>query len=100
MNNHQKPSTLTKAGHDPEKAKAEFFRIVRWIVAIAGIFTAGAILYLGVTGELYLHIVIATIGGAFFSVLLGCGLMAASFFSDKSGHDQTVTDATTGRSED
>jgi len=30
----------------------------------------------------------------FFSVLLGCGLFALSFFSDKSGHDQSVNDAT------
>jgi hypothetical protein len=100
VNDLQKPSVLSKAGHDPEKAKAEFFRMVRWIVAIAVIFTAGAILYLGLTGELYLHLVVATIGGVFFSVLLGCGLMAASFFSDKSGHDQSVTDATTGRPKD
>lgn len=97
MNDLQEPSALSRTGHDPEKAKAEFFRMVRWIVAIAVIFTAGAILYLGVTGELYLHLVVATIGGVFFSVLLGCGLMAASFFSDKSGHDQTVTDATSNQ---
>ena len=38
--------------------------------------------------------VIATIGGVFFSVLLGCGLFAAAFFSDKSGHDQSISDAT------
>jgi hypothetical protein len=41
--------------------------------------------------------VIAVIGGVFFSVVLGCGLFAASFYSDKSGHDQSVTDATTKR---
>jgi hypothetical protein len=34
--------------------------------------------------------VVATILG----VLLGAGLFAAAFFSDKSGHDQNVTDAT------
>ena len=97
MNDLQEPPTHSKTGHDPEKAKAEFFRMVRWIVAIAVIFAAGAILYLGVTGELYLHLVVATIGGVFFSVLLGCGLMAASFFSDKRGHDQTVTDPTSNQ---
>jgi len=35
----------------------------------------------------------------FFSVLLGCGLFALSFFSDKSGYDQSVSDATRKRSE-
>jgi hypothetical protein len=38
--------------------------------------------------------IIATTLGVFFSVLLGCGLFAAAFFSDKSGHDQSVSDAT------
>ena len=77
-----------------EKALREFWRMARWIVGIGVLMAGGAILYLGLTGELYLHLVVATLGGVFFSVVLGCGLMAASFFSDKSGHDQAVTDAT------
>ena len=36
----------------------------------------------------------ATVIGTFFSVALGCGLFAAAFFSDKSGHDQSISDAT------
>jgi uncharacterized membrane protein YgdD (TMEM256/DUF423 family) len=78
-----------------EKALREFKRMVGWIVAIGVLMAAGAILYLVLSGELYLHMVIATLGGVFFSVVLGCGLMAAAFFSDKSGHDRSVTDATT-----
>jgi len=77
-----------------EQAKAEFRRILIWIVAIGVVMAAGAILYLALTGELYLHLVVATLGGVFFSVLLGCGLFALSFFSDKSGHDQSINDAT------
>jgi uncharacterized membrane protein YgdD (TMEM256/DUF423 family) len=77
-----------------DKARADFLRMARWIVAIGVLMATGAILYLGLTGELYLHMVVATVGGVFLSVVLGCGLMAASFFSDKSGHDQAVTDAT------
>ena len=80
--------------NDREKALGEFWRMARWIVGIAVLMAGGAILYLGLTGALYLHLVIATLGGVFVSVVLGCGLMAASFFSDKSGHDQVVTDAT------
>jgi uncharacterized membrane protein YgdD (TMEM256/DUF423 family) len=83
--------------HERDKAKAEFIRIARWIVGIGVVMAAGAILYLALTGELYLHLVIATLGGVFFSVLLGCGLFALSFFSDKSGHDQSVSDATRDR---
>jgi len=30
----------------------------------------------------------------FLSTLLGCGLFAAAFFSDKSGHDADVSGAT------
>ena len=76
------------------QAKAEFRRILIWIAAIGAVMAAGAILYLALTGELYLHLVVATLGGVFFSVLLGCGLFALSFFSDKSGHDQSIDDAT------
>jgi hypothetical protein len=38
--------------------------------------------------------VAATIAGVFLSVVVGCGLFAAAFFSDQSGHDDEVTDAT------
>ena len=55
---------------------------------------AGALVYLGATGALTLHTVVATVLGVFFSVLLGCGLFAAAFFSDKSGIDQDVANAT------
>ncbi len=68
--------------------------MIGWILGIAIVMAVGAIVYLALTGDLYFHLVVATLGGVFLSVLLGCGLMAASFFSDKSGHDQSVTDAT------
>lgn len=83
--------------NDRKKAEAEFWRMARWIAGIGVVMAAGAILYLAVTGELYFHLVVATILGVFFSVLLGCGLFALSFFSDKSGHDQSVSDATSGK---
>ena len=77
-----------------KRAEAEFWRMARWIAAIGVLMAVGAIAYLAVTGELYFHLVVATVLGVFFSVLLGCGLFALSFFSDKSGHDQSVSDAT------
>ena len=82
-----------------KKAEAEFWRMVRWIAGIGVLMAAGAIAYLAATGELYFHLVVATVLGVFLSVLLGCGLFALSFFSDKSGHDQTVRDATTKQDE-
>ena len=68
--------------------------MIKWIVAIAVVMVALALLYLRLTGGLTVNLVIATVLGVFLSVLLGCGLFAASFFSDKSGHDQSISDAT------
>ena len=76
---------------------AEFKRIVGWIVAAAVVMVGGALTYLALTGDLETNMVIATIVGVFFSVVLGCGLFAAAFFSDKSGHDQSISDATSGK---
>ena len=80
-----------------QAAKAQFVRMIAWIAGIGVFMVIGALAYLAATGELLLHMVVATVGGVFFSVLLGCGLFAASFFSDKSGHDQSVSDATRRR---
>ena len=65
---------------DRENAAAEFWRAIKLIVVLAIAFTIGAIVYLGSTGELYFHMVVAVIGGVFLSILLGCGLFAAAFF--------------------
>ena len=81
-------------GNSAKQAMAEFRRIILWIVGIAVVMVIGALIYLGATGDLTANMVIATTLGVFFSVLLGCGLFAAAFFSDKSGHDQNITDAT------
>jgi hypothetical protein len=77
-----------------QQAAAEFRRIIVWILATAVIMVIGALTYLALTGDLITSMVLATIGGVFVSVLLGCGLFAAAFFSDKRGIDQDVTDAT------
>ena len=82
---------------DRDKAATEFRRTMKWIVLIGIVSTILALVYLGSTGEFHLHMVVAVIGGVFLSVVLGCGLFAASFYSDKSGHDQNVTDATKQR---
>ena len=79
---------------DRQRAVAEFRRILVWILVVAVVMVAGALTYLAATGELTTHLVIATVIGTFFAVLLGCGLFAAAFFSDKSGHDQSIDDAT------
>lgn len=72
----------------------QFRRMMAWI-AVAGVFMVmGALAYLSHGNSLNVHTIVATILGVFFSVLLGCGLFALAFFSDKSGHDSDVDSAT------
>ena len=68
--------------------------MVTWIAVAAVLMVIAALSFLASQGSLTIHMVIATIAGTFISVLLGCGLFALAFFSDKSGHDDTVTNAT------
>lgn len=77
-----------------QQAIAEFKRIMKWIVAIAVLMVAVALLYLHLTGALDANLVIATTLGVFFSILLGCGLFAVAFFSANSGIDEQVADST------
>ena len=77
---------------DNEAAAAAWRRykaLMSWMV-LASIATAGlALLWLAQTGtEMRLHLVIATIAGVGFSVLIGTGLMGLIFFSNRSGHDE------------
>ena len=85
---------------DRERALREFRRMIGWIALAAVLMVAGALWYLSLYEPLRLHMVVATVLGVFFSILLGCGLFAAAFFSDKSGHDQDVTDATRRKADD
>ena len=78
------------------RAAADFKRMILWIAAIGVLMVIGALWYISLYEPLRLHMVIATVAGVFFSVLLGCGLFAAAFYSDKSGHDDEVTKATRG----
>ena len=80
-------------------AADEFRRMVKWIAIVAVLMVIGALAYLDMMGDLSLHAVIATVLGVFLSVLLGCGLFALAFFSDKSGHDEDVNDATKSQRE-
>ena len=77
-----------------QRATSELRRMLRWIALLGVLMVAGALVYLRLTGVWSLHAVVATILGVLFSVLLGCGLFALAFFSDKSGHDASVNRAT------
>jgi protein-S-isoprenylcysteine O-methyltransferase Ste14 len=75
------------------QATEEFRRIVKWIALVAVLMVVGALAYLNWMGTWSVHAVIATILGVFLSVLLGCGLFALAFHSDKSGHDDDDSSA-------
>ena len=77
-----------------ETALADFKRILKWIVTVGVLTVAAALTYLKLSGTIDSTMVIATGLGVFLSVLLGCGLFAAAFFSENSGIDQQVTDVT------
>ena len=74
-------------------AAAEFKRMMKWIVLAAVLMTAGALWFAAATTELTFHMAVAMTAGVLLSVVLGSGLFALAFFSDKSGYDQSVTDA-------
>ena len=76
------------------RAAADFRRMILWIMLIGVLMVIGALWYISLYEPLRLHMVVATVAGVFFSVLLGCGLFAAAFYSDKSGHDDEVSKAT------
>jgi hypothetical protein len=75
-------------------AVLELRRMMKWIVVIAVLMVAGALTFEASQGPLYVHMVVATILGVFVSMVVGCGLFALAFFSDKSGHDEAVRQTT------
>jgi uncharacterized membrane protein HdeD (DUF308 family) len=79
---------------DRRSAIAEFRHMLGWIALAAVLMVILALWYISLFEPLRLHVVIATVLGVFFSVMLGSGLFAAAFYSDKSGHDRQVDDAT------
>jgi hypothetical protein len=91
--------------HDPvpehlertARAWARYKRLMIWMAAAALVAVLLALVYLKLTvGDVPIHMLIATIAGVGFSVLLGTALMGLVYFSNLSGHDEA---ATTRRSE-
>jgi ABC-type multidrug transport system fused ATPase/permease subunit len=85
--------------HDPippdlertAQAWARYKALMSWMIAAAVVAVLLALLYLKLSGiSMHLHLVIATIAGVFFSVLLGTALMGLAYFSSHSGHDDAA----------
>jgi hypothetical protein len=74
---------------DPDRATLVTALKLRLIcIAAAGLVAAVlAVAVLAATGPITVHLVIAVMLGTFFSIALGGGLFALSFFSARSGID-------------
>ena len=86
--------------HDPTppglartaEAWRRYKRLMRWMALAALVAVLLALLYLRSTGgPMPIHMIIATIAGVGFSVLLGTALMGLVYFSSNSGHDDDAT---------
>ena len=89
---------------ESRRSRQSFGRTVRAYVALMKprvlellLVTTVPVMILAQGGFPDVWLVIATVIGVFLSVLLGSGLMAAAYFSDKSGIDQSISDSTKPR---
>ncbi len=72
-------------------AWARYKRLMSWMAVVAVVAVLLALIYLKSSGgPVPIHMVIATIAGVGFSVLLGTGLMGLVYFSNHSGHDDAA----------
>lgn len=88
--------TRKQALDDPEIAAtawARFRRIMAWM-ALGGAVCVGIALFFlhRRSGDMPIHMVIATILGVWLTFMLGTGLMALAFLSSGTGHDEQVMD--------
>ena len=69
-------------------AWARYKRLMRWMALAAAVAVVLALAWLkSEGGPLPIQMVIATVAGVGFSVLLGTALMGLVYFSNASGHD-------------
>ena len=87
-----KPSNLD----DPDYAGFawdRYRRLMAWMVIAS---TLSVVVGLGglylIIGDIPIHMMIATAGGIFFSVLLAAALMGLVFLSSGTGHDDAIDD--------
>lgn len=90
-----RPSDSVRDPRDLERAHRAWLhyrRTMRWMVLVSIAAALLALVYLKAMGTpMKLHLVIATLAGVFFSVLLGTGLMGLVFASDAGGHDDAAS---------
>jgi len=92
--------------HDPIPEQAQrtalawvrYKKLMTWMALAALVAVMLALLYLKSTGiPIPIQMVIATVAGVGFSVLLGTALMGLVYFSNNSGHDDAAGGGTNDR---
>jgi hypothetical protein len=69
-----------------------FLRVLKWLAFLSIVIAAIAVLLVARGSDaVHLHMLIATALGVAFMVLLGTGLMALTFLSSSSGHDEQAS---------
>jgi hypothetical protein len=75
-------------------------RLMLWMAGAALVAVILAVTWLKSSGgPVPIQMIIATIAGVGFSVLLGTALMGLVYFSNNSGHDERTHDAAAGKGE-
>lgn len=81
---------------DPDYAAfawRRYRRLMKWMVFASLLATVGCLTLLGyLIGDIPIHMLIATSGGVFASVMLASALMGLVFLSSGSGHDDAIRD--------
>ena len=72
-------------------AWTRYKRLMSWMAIAAVVAVLLALIYLKSSGgPVPIHMIVATIAGVGFSVLLGTALMGLVYFSNNSGHDDAA----------
>lgn len=70
----------------------KFRRIMKWLAVFSIVIAAIAVLLVAHGDDgVHIHMLIATALGVAFTVFLGTGLMALTFLSSSSGHDEEAS---------
>jgi cation transporter-like permease len=80
-----------------------YFAMMRWMALVAVVAALLALIYLKSFGDpVPVHMMIATIAGVGFTILVGTGLMGLVFLSSRAGYDDEATqgDAQGGSDDD
>jgi uncharacterized integral membrane protein len=86
-----KPDPIPPSLQRTAYAWARYKRLMSWMAIAAVVAVLLALIYLKSNGaEVPIHMMIATIAGVGLSVLLGTALMGLVYFSNNSGHDDTI----------